>query len=76
LEAVTELFRRKKAAKPANVSLLPSYREKETKKEEPVMADASKVDAILEKISQKGMQSLTAAERKLLEQASERLKKG
>ncbi len=34
------------------------------------------MDAILEKISQKGMQSLTVAERKLLEKASERLKKG
>ncbi|RBP39644.1 rhomboid family protein [Roseimicrobium gellanilyticum] len=75
MPSFSSLLKSKKTEQPADITLLPSYREKK-KKGEPTATDAEKVDAILEKISQKGMQSLTAAERKLLEKASERLKKG
>lgn len=59
-----------------NLTVLPPYREDREETERGHRSEAEKVDAILEKISQKGMQSLTAAERKLLEKASDRLKKG
>lgn len=75
LPLLSKVLNPKKSEKPADITLLPSYREKK-KKGESTETDAEKVDAILEKISQKGMQSLTAAERKLLEKASDRLKKG
>lgn len=75
LPSLSKVLNSKKSEKPADITLLPSYREKK-KKGESTETDAEKVDAILEKISQKGMQSLTAAERKLLEKASDRLKKG
>jgi hypothetical protein len=65
-----------KSSRDTELTVLPPYREDREETERGHRSDAEKVDAILEKISQKGMQSLTAAERKLLEKASERLKKG
>ncbi|HSI64864.1 MAG TPA: rhomboid family intramembrane serine protease [Candidatus Saccharimonadia bacterium] len=65
-----------RTTRPSDLTVLPPYREDREETERGHRSESAKVDAILEKISQKGMQSLTAAERKLLEQASERLKKG
>jgi membrane associated rhomboid family serine protease len=65
-----------KSTRESDLTVLPPYRKDKAETERGHRSEAEKVDAILEKISQKGMQSLTAAERKLLEKASDRLKKG
>ncbi|QIF05506.1 rhomboid family intramembrane serine protease [Roseimicrobium sp. ORNL1] len=65
-----------KSQRESDLTVLPPYRKDKAETERGHRSEAEKVDAILEKISQKGMQSLTAAERKLLEKASDRLKKG
>lgn len=65
-----------RAPRGSELTVLPPYREDREETERGHRSEAEKVDAILEKISLKGMQSLTPAERKLLEKASERLKKG
>jgi hypothetical protein len=66
----------KSSRRSEQLTVLPPYREDREETERGHRSESAKVDAILEKISQKGMQSLSAEERKLLEQASERLKKG
>jgi hypothetical protein len=68
--------RSSRGSRDTELTVLPPYREDREETERGHRSEAEKVDAILEKISQKGMQSLTAAERKLLEKASDRLKKG
>lgn len=77
--------RNKKKGRSSDLTLLPSYREKEnTKKPVPAPSNAASVntsavsediDAILDKISRDGMQSLSPEERRVLEKASERLNK-
>lgn len=59
----------------SDLTVLPPYREDRGESRPSKRADASKVDAILEKISTQGMQSLTSEERRLLEAASEELKR-
>lgn len=79
LETLQSKLRTPKPAKSqreSELTVLPPYRQDRAETERGHRSEAEKVDAILEKISRSGMQSLTAAERKLLEKASERLKKG
>ncbi len=68
--------RLRQPSRDADVTVLPPYREdREDNEHKTTRSDAARVDAILEKISTQGMQSLTAEERRILEKASEQLKR-
>lgn len=72
-------FPRKKKARltrpPTELTVLPPYREDREETAKGGRTETATVDSILEKISKQGMQSLTAEERRILEKASEQLKR-